>query len=143
MADNTHAGLLSKDIKLSYCATSSGTFTELLDLQEVPNLGGAAEKVDVTTLADGAYMRINGIKDYGDLDFTFLYSAERYAECIAIEQDCYDNAKSYFWKVTFPDDAVFSFEGQASCATVGAGVNAALQFTLSIALTSDIEYSAN
>ena len=139
MADSTHAGLLSKDITLSYCATSSGTFTELKDLQEVPNLGGAAEKVDVTTLADGAYMRINGIKDYGDLDFTFLYSAERYAECIAIEEA----GTSYFWKVEFPDGAEFSFEGQASCATVGAGVNAALQFTLSIALTSEIVYDDN
>lgn len=139
MADSTHAGLLSKDITLSYCATSSGTFTELKDLQEVPNMGGTAEKVDVTTLADGAYMRINGIKDYGDsLDFTFLYSAERYQECIDIEEA----GTSYFWKVTFPDDAVFSFQGEASCATVGAGVNAALQFTLSIALTSDIEYNA-
>lgn len=133
MASTQATGLLSKDITLSYCATSSGTFTELLDLQEVPDLGGAADKVDVTTLADGNYRYINGIKDYGDLAFTFLYSAERYAEV----QNLVD--ADYFYKVEFPDDTVFAFAGQASCSTVGAGVNAALQFTLTINLTSDIE----
>lgn len=29
--------------------------------------------MDVTTLADNAKRYINGIKDYGDLDFKFLY----------------------------------------------------------------------
>ena len=130
---NKAVGLLSKDIKLSYCDTANGTFTELLDLQEVPELGGAADKVDVTTLADGNYRYINGIKDFGDLAFTFLYSAERYEEVKDLED------ADTFWKVTFPDGVVFSFAGQASCATVGAGVNGALQFTLNINLTSDIE----
>lgn len=136
MADSTQAtGLLSKDIKLSYCATASGTFIELLDLQEVPDLGGAADKVDVTTLADGNYRYINGIKDYGDLAFTFLYSAERYEEI----GDLID--ADYFYKVTFPDDTEFDFAGQASASTVGVGVNGALQFTLTINLTSDIACS--
>ena len=133
MSSTQATGLLSKDIKLSYCATASGTFVELLDLQEVPELGGAADKVDVTTLADGNYRYINGIKDYGDLSFTFLYSAERYKECKDMEDD------DMFWKVTFPDNVEFDFAGQASCATVGVGVNGALQFTLNINLTSDID----
>ena len=133
MASTAATGLLSKDIKLSYCATASGTFTELLDLQEVPDLGGAADRVDVTTLADGNYRYINGIKDYGELSFQFLYSAERYSEVKAIEDD------DMFWKVTFPDNVEFDFGGQASCSTVGVGVNGALQFNLNINLTSDIE----
>ena len=44
------AGLLTKDIKLSYKKES--TYTQIHNLQEVPALGGAAEKVDVTTLED-------------------------------------------------------------------------------------------
>lgn len=133
MASTKATGLLSKDITLSYCATSSGTFTELLDLQEVPDLGGAADRVDVTTLADGNYRYINGIKDYGELGFTFLYSAERYEEVKGIEDE------DMFWKVGFPDGVVFAFEGQPSCSTVGVGVNGALQFNLNINLTSDID----
>ena len=139
MASTKATGLLSKNIKLYYSESENGTYTELLDLQEVPDLGGAADKVDVTTLADGNYRYINGIKDFGDLAFTFLYSAERYEEV----NDLVD--KDTFWKVTFPDGAngaegtAFTFAGQASISTVGAGVNAALQFTLTINLTSDID----
>ena len=56
-------GLLSKDIKLSYKLAAA--FVELPDLQEIPELGGDVDKVEVTTLADGARRYINGIKDYG------------------------------------------------------------------------------
>mgnify|MGYP000983005968 CR=1 FL=1 len=65
-------GLLSKDTKLSYKTTGS-TFTDLLLLQEVPEVGGDPEKVEVTTLADGVKKYIPGVRDLGDLTFTFLY----------------------------------------------------------------------
>ena len=65
------AGLLTKDIKLSY--KNNSTYTEIPNLQECPELGGTAEKVEVTTLADGNKKYINGIKDFGDLAFKFLY----------------------------------------------------------------------
>ena len=50
MADNVSLGqgILSKGVKLSYKATAAGTFAEIPNLQEFPDLGGAAEKVDVT-----------------------------------------------------------------------------------------------
>ena len=53
------AGILSKGITLSYKKNSE--YVIIPDLQEVPDLGGSAEKVDVTTLADGNYKYINGI----------------------------------------------------------------------------------
>ena len=69
------AGTLTKGIKLSYKASSSSSsYTDLTNLQEIPDLGGSADSVEVTTLDDAAHMYINGLKDYGDsLDFTFLY----------------------------------------------------------------------
>lgn len=133
MPSTKATGLLTKDIKLSWKASSEGTYAELLDLQECPELGGAADKVDVTTLADGNYRYINGIKDFGDLDFTFLYSKERYKE---VQDNLID--KDIFYEVEFPDGVKFDFKGQASSATSAAAVNGALQFTLSITLNSDI-----
>lgn len=135
MASTKATGLLSKDIKLSYkLAESDASYTELLDLQECPELGGAADKVDVTTLADGNYRYINGIKDFGDLAFTFLYSAERYEEVI-------DNLVDVvaWYEVEFPDGTKFDFSGMASANTSAAAVNGALQFVLTINLNSDIE----
>ena len=66
------AGILTKGIKLSYKKQGS-TYEEILNLQECPDLGGTAEKVDVTVLADGNKKYINGVKDFGDLAFKFLY----------------------------------------------------------------------
>ena len=65
-------GLLSKGIKFEY--SSNGTsYTEVKNLQEIPSLGGTPEKIDVTCLADGNKKYINGLVDYGDLAFKFLY----------------------------------------------------------------------
>lgn len=132
------AGILSKGIKLSYSATSSGTFAEIPNLQECPELGGAAEKVDVTTLADGNYKYINGIKDFGDLAFTFLYdnseADSNYRVCKGLE-----DKGIVFFQVEFPDGTQFAFSGEVSVATSAASVNAPLQFTLNITLNSDID----
>ena len=64
---------ISKGIKLSY-KNGGETFVELTNLQEIPELGGDTEAIEITTLADAAHMYTDGIKNYGDsLAFKFLY----------------------------------------------------------------------
>ena len=67
------AGLLTKGIKLSYSTSGTTSYTQIPDLMECPALGGSKEKVDITTLADGAYKYIAGLKTQEDLAFKFLY----------------------------------------------------------------------
>ena len=67
------AGLLTKGIKLSYSTSGTTSYTQIPDLMECPALGGSREKVDITTLADGAYKYIAGLKTQEDLAFKFLY----------------------------------------------------------------------
>lgn len=130
------AGILSKGITLSY--KKNTTYEVIPNLQEVPELGGSAEKVDVTTLADGNYKYINGIKDFGDLAFKFLYDnageTSNYRVCRGLEEA----GQVVEWKVEFPDGTGFTFSGEASTAIDSAAVNAALTFTLNITLNSDI-----
>ena len=130
------AGILSKGITLSY--KKNTTYEVIPNLQEVPELGGSAEKVDVTTLADGNYKYINGIKDFGDLAFKFLYDnageTSNYRICRGLEEA----GQVVEWKVEFPDGTGFEFSGEASTAIDSAAVNAALTFTLNITLNSDI-----
>lgn len=133
------AGLLTKGIKLGYKASSTASsYTNIPNLQECPELGGAAEKVDVTTLEDGNYKYINGIKDFGDLAFTFLYdnagSSSNYRICRGLEEA----GDAVQWEVEFPDGTKFDFAGECSTAISGGAVNAAIQFTLNITLNSDI-----
>lgn len=116
--------VISKGIKLSYGSGSS--FTELTDLQEIPELGGTAESIEITTLADAAHMYTDGIKNYGDsLAFKFLYKKEQFTALNALEG-------SQSWKVELPDGASCTFGGSCSVALDGVGVNAALTYTLSI-----------
>ena len=130
------AGILSKGITLSY--KKNEVYEVIPNLQEVPELGGSAEKVDVTTLADGNYKYINGIKDFGDLAFKFLYDnageTTNYRVCRGLEEA----GQVVEWKVEFPDGTGFQFSGEASTAIDSAAVNAALTFTLNITLNSDI-----
>lgn len=133
-------GILTKNTKLS--VKIAEIFVDLgADLQEFPNLGGAAEQVEVTTLADGNRRYINGIKDFGSLEFTFLYDGTdvqgSYQKLRAIEV-AGTNAE---WKVTLPDGVEFTFTGQASVAINGGAVNDAITFTLTINLNSDLTCS--
>lgn len=130
------AGLLTKDIKLSY--KNNDQYVEIANLQECPELGGTAEKVDVTTLADGNKKYINGIKDFGDLAFKFLYDNSTTTSNYRVVRGLEEAGNVVDWKVTFPDNTEFMFSGEVTTAIDSASVNNALTFTANITLNSDI-----
>lgn len=132
-------GILSKGIKLGYSATKSSTYTDIPDLQEVPNLGGSAEKVEVTTLTDSNHRYINGIKDYGDLEFKFLYDNSTETSNYRVLKGLETTGAVTYFQVTFPDGTKFTFSGQVSTQIDSAAVNSALTFTATITLNSEIE----
>lgn len=117
--------VISKGIKLSY--TAEGTsYTDLTDLQEIPELGGEAEAIEITTLADAAHIFTDGILNYGDsLTFKFLYNKVQFTTLSELDG-------TIKWKVTLPDNASCSFEGTCSIKLDGVGINSPLTYTLSI-----------
>ena len=120
---------ISKGIKLFHGEI------ELTNLQEIPDLGGETEAIEVTTLADAAHMYVNGIKNYGDsLDFKFLYEKQQFTTLNALKD-------SQEWKVELPDGATCSFGGTCSVRLDGVGVNAALGYTLSIKPDSEMVWA--
>ncbi len=105
---------------------------ELTNLMEIPDLGGEAESIEITTLADAAHMYTDGILNYGDsLAFKFLYEKAQFVELNALDA-------SEDWKVSLPDGATCSFSGTCSVKLDGVGVNAALTYTLSIKPDSEM-----
>lgn len=109
---------------------------ELTNLQEIPELGGEAEAIEITVLSDEAHMYTNGIKNYGDsLAFKFLYEMEQFG-------DLNDEAGDVItWKVELPDGATCSFSGTHSVKLDGVGVNAALTYTLSVKPNSEMAWT--
>lgn len=120
---------ISKGIKL-YLADK-----ELTNLQEIPELGGDAEAIEITTLADAAHMYTDGIKNYGDsLAFKFLYEKEQFTTL--------NGTKTVGqWKVELPDGATCTFSGTCSVKLDGVGVNAALTYTLAVKPNSEMVWA--
>ena len=118
---------ISKGIKLSYkTAASESQYTELTNLQEIPDLGGEAEAIEITTLADAAHMYTDGILNYGDsLAFKFLYDKAQFTTLTGL-------TGSNSWKVELPDGATCTFTGTSSVKLDSVGVNAGLTYQLSI-----------
>jgi hypothetical protein len=105
---------------------------ELTNLQEIPELGGDSEAIEITTLADAAHMYTDGIKNYGDsLAFKFLYEKTQFTELEGTKT-------SSEWKVELPDGATCTFSGTCSVKLDGVGVNAALTYTLAIKPNSEM-----
>lgn len=109
--------------------------TELTNLQEIPDLGGEVEAIEITTLADTAHKYTDGLKNYGDsLDFKFLYEGEQFSTLNALKD-------SQQWKVELPDGATCSFGGTCSVRLDGVGIAAALTYTLSIKPDSEMVWA--
>lgn len=121
--------VISKGIKLSY-KVSEGSFVELTNLFEIPELGGDVDKIEVTTLASEAHEYTNGIKNYGDtVAFKFYYEKTQFTTLSGLQGGCE-------WKVELPDGLAYTFSGVPSVKLDGVSYNAALTYSLNIAPTS-------
>lgn len=124
--------VISKGITLGYKVGEAGSYTLLTNLQEIPELGGESEAIEITTLADAAHMYTDGILNYGDsLAFKFLYEGEQFEVLQALED-------SNGWQVTLPDGVTCTFTGTSSVKLDGVGVNAALTYTLAVKPDSEM-----
>ena len=105
---------------------------ELTNLQEIPELGGEKEAIEITVLSDAAHMYTDGILNYGDsLSFKFLYEKEQFVTLNGLEGEKQ-------WKVELPDGETCTFGGSCSVKLDGVGVNAALTYSLNIKPTSEM-----
>lgn len=121
---------ISKGIKLSY--GTGENFTALTNLQEIPDLGGEVEAIEITTLADEAHVYTDGLKNYGEsLEFKFLYEEAQFTTLEAL-------SGSHEWKVELPDGFSCTFGGTSSVRLDGAGIAAVLTYTLAIKPNSEM-----
>ena len=127
--------VISKGIKLSYKGAEGAEFIQLKDLQEIPELGGEKEAIEITTLADAAHMYTDGLLNYGDsLGFKFLYEKEQFNTLQGL-------TGSQTWKVELPDGTACTFGGASSVKLDGVGTNAALTYTLAIKPNTEMAWA--
>ena len=98
----------------------------LTNLQEIPELGGTRESVEITTLGDDAHMYTDGILNYGDnISFKFLYEKEQFTTLNGLKG-------TQTIVVTLPDSSTCTFSGTSSVKLDGVGINAPLTYTLNV-----------
>ena len=98
----------------------------LTNLQEIPELGGTRESIEITTLGDDAHMYTDGILNYGDnIAFKFLYEKEQFTTLNGL-------TGTQNVVVTLPDTSTCTFTGTCSVKLDGVGINAPLTYTLNV-----------
>ena len=130
--------MLANGITLGMKKSGESSYTNLPGLKEVPELGVDPEKVDNTTLEDTMKHSELGIGDPGDLAYKFKWengTNSSYRKLRTVS----DAKETVSFEQTFPDGTKFNFDAQCSVKVGGGGVNAAIEFTLTLGLQSDIE----
>lgn len=121
----------------TYPVTLKAGGTKLCDIKDFPDLGGAPDMIETTTLSDAAKTYIAGIQDQQALEFTANYSAVDYAAV---------NAKSTTTAFTLEfgvggASGIFAWSGTASAYVVGAGANNAVDMKIVIVPSTPITKS--
>jgi len=109
---------------------SAGTLTKKIDIKDFPDLGGAPELIETTTLSDAAQTYINGVQSMNAMEFTANYTKADYEAVLA------DANKKLYYALEFGDagsEGIFEWQGEHVVWVVGAGVNAVTEMKISIA----------
>ena len=100
---------------------SAEAVAKVIDIKDFPDLLGAPEQLETTTLSDAAQTFIGGIRQSSDLTFTYNYTKEDFTKVEA------DAGKALHYALIFSDGSKFTWEGQHSSGLPGKGVNEVIE----------------
>lgn len=122
----------------------ASAYEKVIDIKEFPDLGGAPEMLETTTLSDSMQTYIPGIQSLDSLEFTANYTKadfEALKELEGVENDYavwFGGTESGGKLTPSGSDGKFEFKGQLSVFPVGGGVNEVVEMTITIAPSTPI-----
>ena len=130
--------------KVFLMKASGGSYSKLVDIKDFPDLGGAPEMLETTTLSDKMQTYIPGIQSNDALEFTCNYTKADFTTLKSLE----GTAGSYaVWfggtesgSVVTPDgsNGKYAFDGELSVHVSGGGVNEVVDMVVTIAPSTEI-----
>lgn len=114
---------------------STTNYTKLVDIKDFPDLGGAPEMLETTTLSDSMQTYIPGIQSSDALEFTANYTKADFDRIKALEGT---EAEYAVYLGTDGAEGKFQFKGYISVHPVGGGVNEVVNMTITIAPSTPI-----
>ena len=127
----------------------SDAWEKLIDIKSFPDLGGAPELLETTTLSDPMTTNIMGIQSLDAFEFECNYTLADYTKLKEMEGEAKEFA---VWLggtetggVATPtgSDGKFEFGGQLSVYVNGGGVNEVVNMTVSIVASTPITFGAD
>jgi hypothetical protein len=124
---------------------NASAYEKLIDIVSYPDLCGAPEMLDATSLSDPMTVNILGIQSLDALEFECNYDLEKYTELKAMEGQSKEFAvwlggtESNGTVTPTGSDGKFEFGGQLSVYVNGGGVNEVRKMTVSIAANTTIK----
>lgn len=124
----------TKGTYLEVKAHSDTTYKKAYGLYNTPDMGSNREKIDVTNLEDSHKRSIDGLADYGNLQFDFYdntgdvdTSTEIKATYTAFR--AWELAETMVdFRLVYPDGTGFTWSGTVSTSKDAAAVNSAMSF---------------
>ena len=137
MASSTYKTFLMKK-------GTGDSYEKLVDIKDFPDLGGAPEMLETTTLSDSMQTYIEGIMSSDALEFTINYDLATYETLLAMKG--VETEFAIWFGGTESADGVtptgvegkFEFKGYLSARVLGKGVNEVKEATISIAPSTPI-----
>lgn len=127
---------------LSIKIKNTGEAQVLPGLQNIPDLGGTPNKIDITCLDDEVTKSIPGIQELGDMAFTFFNDdAAESAENILFPAYNAGKYDVHGFELKLANGTTYTFTGQIALVQKGGGINTAATFDLNVYLESDITRS--
>ena len=127
-------------VYLMHKSGTGATYAKLVDIKDFPDLGGAAEMLETTTLSDSMQTYIEGIQSSDALEFTANYTKADYTTLQALKGE--EESYAVYIGATdgVPDgkNGIFMFDGYLSVRVNGGGVNEVIGMTISITPSSSI-----
>jgi hypothetical protein len=131
--------MLANGITLSYKKSGGSSYTELTGIKTVPELGNEEEKVENTGLGDKSKQYEYGIGDPGDLEYTFKYENKSETSPYRVMRKAAADKEVLSFQEKLPDGTTYEYDAMVSVKLGSGAVNGVLEWTLKMALQSDLE----
>lgn len=122
-------------------------YKKLIDIKNYPDLQGAPEMLETTTLSNKSQTYIPGIQSNEALEFTSNYTLDEYKKLLELKGELkefsiwFGGVEETATTPFIPNgvDGKFNFSGYLTVIPLGAEVNAVREMTINIAPTTSIE----
>lgn len=123
---------------LMHKKSAASTFEKIIDITEYPDMGGATNKLDATTLSDKKKRTIDGVEETADLEFKAWYDKADYKKLYDIEKS--GTIDGYqLWFGEDGEDGIWEWSGKMHVFANGGTSDNVSEMTFSITDEGDEE----